>query len=138
MKQTYVKYLMVVALTGGFLFTSCRTARENTVQYEVTKVEGGMITIDSVWAIQLLSPMKNIRISKLLSLFQLNCIDRIHCYRNVFINRRSRNNKTGTFFKLTCKFIHALYIANLAIHIIINNNLILIKNNICIFYIKQL
>lgn len=28
MKQTYVKYLMVVALTGGFLFTSCRTARE--------------------------------------------------------------------------------------------------------------
>ena len=50
MKQTYVKYLMVVALTGGFLFTSCRTARENTVQYEVTKVEGGMITIDSVWS----------------------------------------------------------------------------------------
>ena len=47
MKQTYVKYLMVAVLTGGFLFTSCRTARETTAQYEVTKVEGSMITIDS-------------------------------------------------------------------------------------------
>ena len=50
MKQTYAKYLMVAALAGGFLFTSCRTARETTAQYEVTKVEGSMITIDSVWA----------------------------------------------------------------------------------------
>ena len=48
MKQTYAKYLMVAALAGGFLFTSCRTARETTAQYEVTKVEGSMITIDSV------------------------------------------------------------------------------------------
>lgn len=39
MKQTYAKYLMVAALTGGFLFTSCRTARETTAQYEVTKGE---------------------------------------------------------------------------------------------------
>ena len=39
MKQTYAKYLMVAALAGGFLFTSCRTARETTAQYEVTKVE---------------------------------------------------------------------------------------------------
>ena len=49
MKQTYVKYLMVATFAGGFLFTSCRTARETTAQYEVTKVEGSMITIDSVW-----------------------------------------------------------------------------------------
>ena len=40
MKQTYAKYLMVAALTGALLFTSCRTARETTAQYEVTKVEG--------------------------------------------------------------------------------------------------
>ena len=49
MKQTYVKYLMVATFAGGFLFTSCRTARETTAQYEVTKVEGSMMTIDSVW-----------------------------------------------------------------------------------------
>ena len=65
MKQTYVKYLMVAVLTGGFLFTSCRTARETTAQYEVTKVEGSMITIDSVWdtipnakAAEILKPYK--------------------------------------------------------------------------------
>ena len=65
MKQTYVKYLMVAAFTGGFLFTSCRTARETTAQYEVTKVEGSMITIDSVWdthpnakAAEILKPYK--------------------------------------------------------------------------------
>ena len=65
MKQTYAKYLMVAALTGGFLFTSCRTARETTAQYEVTKVEGSMITIDSVWdthpnakAAEILKPYK--------------------------------------------------------------------------------
>ena len=65
MKQTYVKYLMVAAFTGGFLFTSCRTARETTAQYEVTKVEGSMITIDSVWdttpnvkATEILKPYK--------------------------------------------------------------------------------
>ena len=65
MKQTYVKYLMVAVLTGGFLFTSCRTARETTAQYEVTKVEGSMITIDSVWdttpnvkATEILKPYK--------------------------------------------------------------------------------
>lgn len=45
MKQTYVKYLMVATFAGGFLFTSCRTARETTAQYEVTKVEGSMITM---------------------------------------------------------------------------------------------
>ena len=65
MKQTYVKYLMVAVLTAGFLFTSCRTARETTAQYEVTKVEGSMITIDSVWdttpnvkATEILKPYK--------------------------------------------------------------------------------
>ena len=65
MKQTYAKYLMVAALAGGFLFTSCRTARETTAQYEVTKVEGSMITIDSVWdthpnakAAEILKPYK--------------------------------------------------------------------------------
>ena len=65
MKQTYVKYLMVAAFAGGFLFTSCRTARETTAQYEVTKVEGSMITIDSVWdttpnvkATEILKPYK--------------------------------------------------------------------------------
>lgn len=65
MKQTYAKYLMVAALTGALLFTSCRTARETTAQYEVTKVEGSMITIDSVWdthsnakAAEILKPYK--------------------------------------------------------------------------------
>lgn len=65
MKQTYVKYLMVATFAGGFLFTSCRTARETTAQYEVTKVEGSMITIDSVWdtipnakAAEILKPYK--------------------------------------------------------------------------------
>ena len=65
MKQTYAKYLMVAALTGALLFTSCRTARETTAQYEVTKVEGSMITIDSVWdttpnvkATEILKPYK--------------------------------------------------------------------------------
>ena len=65
MKQTYAKYLMVAALAGGFLFTSCRTARETTAQYEITKVEGSMITIDSVWdthpnakAAEILKPYK--------------------------------------------------------------------------------
>ena len=66
MKQTYVKYLMVATFAGGFLFTSCRTARETTAQYEVTKVEGSMITIDSVWdtipnakAAEILKPYKD-------------------------------------------------------------------------------
>lgn len=36
MKQTYAKYLMVAALAGGFLFTSCRTARETTTPYCIT------------------------------------------------------------------------------------------------------
>lgn len=49
MKQTYVKHLMVAVLAGGFLFTSCRSARETTAHYEVAKVEGSMITIDSAW-----------------------------------------------------------------------------------------
>ena len=34
-KRQYVKYLMVAAFAGGFLFTYCRTARETTAQYEV-------------------------------------------------------------------------------------------------------
>ena len=37
MKQTYVKYLIVAVLAGGFLFTSCRSARETTANYEVGK-----------------------------------------------------------------------------------------------------
>lgn len=51
MKQTYVKYLIAAMLAGGFLFTSCRSARETTVtaRYELSKVEGNMITIDSSW-----------------------------------------------------------------------------------------
>lgn len=49
MEHTYVKYLMMAVCAGGFLFTSCRTVRETAAQYEVTRVEGGMITIDSVW-----------------------------------------------------------------------------------------
>lgn len=49
MKQTYVKYLIVAALVGGILFTSCRTTREATAHYQVAKVEGSMIKIDSAW-----------------------------------------------------------------------------------------
>ena len=49
MKQTYVKYLIVAALAGGILFTSCRTTREATAHYQVAKVEGSMIKIDSAW-----------------------------------------------------------------------------------------
>lgn len=49
MKQTYVKFLAGAALTGLFLFTSCRSAREATARYELSKAEGTMITIDSIW-----------------------------------------------------------------------------------------
>lgn len=49
MKQNYVKYLMVAALASGFLLTSCRSAREATAHYQVAKVEGSMIKIDSAW-----------------------------------------------------------------------------------------
>ena len=76
MKQTYAKYLMVAALTGALLFTSCRTARETTAQYEVTKVEGSMITIDSVWdthpnakAAEILKPYKEKDIIKIIDVF---------------------------------------------------------------------
>ena len=76
MKQTYAKYLMVAALAGGFLFTSCRTARETTAQYEITKVEGSMITIDSVWdthpnakAAEILKPYKEKDIIKIIDVF---------------------------------------------------------------------
>ena len=47
MKRTYVKLLTVAGLTGCFLFTSCRSAQETTARYEISKVEGNMITIDS-------------------------------------------------------------------------------------------
>lgn len=66
MKQTYVKYLIVAVLAGGFLFTSCRSARETTANYEVVGVKGSMITIDSVWdanpdkrAAEILKPYKD-------------------------------------------------------------------------------
>ena len=49
MKRTYVKLLTVAGLTGCFLFTSCRSAQETTARYEISKVEGNMITIDSTW-----------------------------------------------------------------------------------------
>lgn len=49
MKQAYVKLLAVALLTGSLLFTSCRSAREVTARYEKMKVEGSVITIDSVW-----------------------------------------------------------------------------------------
>lgn len=66
MKQFYVKYLIAAMLTGGVLLTSCRSARETTAHYELTKVEGSMITIDSTWdanpdkkAIEVLKPYKD-------------------------------------------------------------------------------
>ncbi|WP_294477938.1 5'-nucleotidase C-terminal domain-containing protein [uncultured Bacteroides sp.] len=66
MKQFYVKYLIAAMLTGGFLLTSCRSAREATAHYELSKVEGSMITIDSTWdanpdkkAIEVLKPYKD-------------------------------------------------------------------------------
>ena len=49
MKRTYVKLLTVAGLTGCFLFTSCRSAQETTARYQISKVEGNMITIDSTW-----------------------------------------------------------------------------------------
>ena len=65
MKRTYVKLLTVAGLTGCFLFTSCRSAQETTARYEISKVEGNMITIDSTWdvnpdaeAVALLAPYK--------------------------------------------------------------------------------
>lgn len=66
MKQTYVKYLIVAALAGGLLLTSCRSTREATAHYQVAKVEGSMIKIDSVWdtnpdkkATEILKPYKD-------------------------------------------------------------------------------
>lgn len=66
MKQFYVKYLIAAMLTGGVLLTSCRSGRETTAHYELTKVEGSMITIDSTWdanpdkkAIEVLKPYKD-------------------------------------------------------------------------------
>lgn len=66
MKQTYVKYLIVAALAGGFLFTSCRSTREVAAHYQVAKVEGSMIKVDSSWdtnpdkkAAEVLKPYKD-------------------------------------------------------------------------------
>lgn len=59
MNRPYLKLFSSAALTIMFLFTSCHSA------YEVTKVEGGRIPIDSTWdakpdaeAIALLAPYK--------------------------------------------------------------------------------
>ncbi|WP_294628392.1 5'-nucleotidase C-terminal domain-containing protein [uncultured Bacteroides sp.] len=66
MKQMYVKYLIVAALAGGFLFTSCRSAQEKVSHYQVAKVEGSMIQIDASWdshpdrkATEILKPYKD-------------------------------------------------------------------------------
>lgn len=37
MKLSYVNVLMVAALAGGILFSSCRSAREATARYELSK-----------------------------------------------------------------------------------------------------
>lgn len=59
MKKLYLKLLSGAVLTVALLLTSCRSA------YEVTKVEGGRVPIDSTWdikpdaeAIALLAPYK--------------------------------------------------------------------------------
>ena len=59
MKKPYLKLLSGAALAVALLLTSCRSA------YEVTKVEGGRVPIDSTWdakpdveAIALLAPYK--------------------------------------------------------------------------------
>lgn len=66
MKQTYAKCLLVAALASGLLFSSCRSAREATARYELSKAEGSMITIDSSWdanpdkdAVKVLKPYKD-------------------------------------------------------------------------------
>lgn len=59
MKRTYLKHLAGAVWAVAFLFASCRPA------YEVTKVEGGRVAIDSTWdahpdaeAMALLAPYK--------------------------------------------------------------------------------
>lgn len=49
MKRTYVKLLTATGLTGFLLFTSCRSTQESAARYELSKVTGSMITIDSTW-----------------------------------------------------------------------------------------
>lgn len=59
MKQTYAKLFSGVALIGLLMFSSCQSP------YKLAKIEGSMITIDSVWdahpnaeAVALLAPYK--------------------------------------------------------------------------------
>lgn len=67
MKQAYMKYFMVAALSSGLLLTtSCRSTRETTAHYQFLKAEGSMITIDSAWdanpdkkAMKVLKPYKD-------------------------------------------------------------------------------
>lgn len=49
MRLIYVKLLTGAALTGVFLFSSCHSSRGSAAHYEISKVEGSMITIDSIW-----------------------------------------------------------------------------------------
>ncbi|MDR0892002.1 MAG: 5'-nucleotidase C-terminal domain-containing protein [Mediterranea sp.] len=62
MKQTIAKSWALPALVGVFLLAACRPTGP---KYEVTNVEGGMVSIDSVWdahpdadAVALLKPYK--------------------------------------------------------------------------------
>lgn len=48
MEHAYAKLLVGAALTGLFLFTSCHSAGKG-VHYELSRAEGSMITMDSVW-----------------------------------------------------------------------------------------
>ena len=66
MKQTYVKFLTAAALTGCFLFTSCRSTQEVASHYALSKVAGSMITIDAAWdanpdakTVEVLKPYKD-------------------------------------------------------------------------------
>lgn len=59
MKRFYLQHLLELVLTAVFLLTSCHSA------YEITKVEGGRVPIDSTWdvkpdaeAVALLVPYK--------------------------------------------------------------------------------
>jgi 2',3'-cyclic-nucleotide 2'-phosphodiesterase (5'-nucleotidase family) len=65
MKQTYVKSLIVAALAGGLLLTSCHNKPQTGPSYEVSHMTGSMIAMDSTWdvnpdtaAVALLKPYK--------------------------------------------------------------------------------
>lgn len=52
MKRTYAKLFTGASLAGLLFFMSCHSAQKATAHYELSKVEGSMITIDSTWDVR--------------------------------------------------------------------------------------